>query len=326
MRNLFEPRLAFKPYEYPELLGFKDAIRKSYWTSQEYNYTPDIQDYKVSLIPEEREVIRRCMLAISQIEVTVKRFWADIYYKFPKPEVDAVGVTFAESEVRHADAYSSILELLGINDDFSKIHEIPALMGRVNYMQKFMKDKNLDDQHFVLSIILFSMFIEHISLFSQFVIMMSFNKYRNQFKGLSNAIQATAKEEEIHGNFGVEIFKILHIENRELFTDEFYSDLLELSKDAFKAEMDIIDWIYETTDLSFMPKDSVKEYVKSRYNKSLTTLGVNFEYPINKELLKPTEFFDVEVLAPTEIDFFNKRSVDYTKRGADSEVDDDWFN
>ena len=120
MRNLFEPRLAFKPYEYPELLGFKDAIRKSYWTSQEYNYTPDIQDYKVSLIPEEREVIRRCMLAISQIEVTVKRFWADIYYKFPKPEVDAVGVTFAESEVRHADAYSSYLVLTMTSLKFMK--------------------------------------------------------------------------------------------------------------------------------------------------------------------------------------------------------------
>lgn len=325
MRSLFKKRLNFKPYEYPELIGFKDAIRSSYWTHNEYNYVPDIQDFKVNLTQEEREVIKRTMLAISQIEVTVKRFWADIYYKFPKPEIDAVGVTFAESEVRHADAYANILELLGINNEFEKIHEIPALMKRVIYMENFMKDKNLNDQSFILSVILFSMFIEHISLFSQFVIMMSFNKYRGQFKGLSNAIQATAKEEEIHGNFGVELYKILHIENRELFTDEFYANLLRLSKEAFEAEMGIIDWIYETTDLPFIPKDSIKEYIKSRYNKSLLTLGVDFEYPINKDLLKPTEFFDIEILAPVEHDFFNKRSVDYTKRTSDSEVSDDWF-
>ena len=49
------------------------------------------------------------MLAISQIEVAVKSFWGDIYHKIPKPEVGAVGATFAEreSEVRHTDAYST---------------------------------------------------------------------------------------------------------------------------------------------------------------------------------------------------------------------------
>ena len=55
------------------------------------------------------------MLAISQIEVAVKSFWGDIYQKMPKPEVGAVGATFAESEVRHADAYSHLLEILGLN-------------------------------------------------------------------------------------------------------------------------------------------------------------------------------------------------------------------
>ena len=34
------------------------------------------------------------------------------------------------------------------------------------------------------SVLLFSLFIEHVSLFSQFLIMMSFNKERNIFKGI----------------------------------------------------------------------------------------------------------------------------------------------
>ena len=39
----------------------------------------------------------------------------------PKPEIGAVGFTFAESEVRHMDAYSHLLEILGLNNEFQKI-------------------------------------------------------------------------------------------------------------------------------------------------------------------------------------------------------------
>jgi ribonucleoside-diphosphate reductase beta chain len=42
----------------------------------------------------------------------------------PKPEIGAVGFTFAESEVRHMDAYSHLLEILGLNEEFEKITEV----------------------------------------------------------------------------------------------------------------------------------------------------------------------------------------------------------
>lgn len=102
--NIFEKRINIKPYEYPELLQFKDAIRHSYWLHTEFNLTSDIQNYKVDLNEQEKEVIKKTMLAISQIEVNVKRFWGDLYKFIPKPEIDDVGATFAESEVRHKDA------------------------------------------------------------------------------------------------------------------------------------------------------------------------------------------------------------------------------
>lgn len=42
-RSLFVPRFEIKPYEYPELLEFKDAIRHSYWLHTEFNFTGDIR-------------------------------------------------------------------------------------------------------------------------------------------------------------------------------------------------------------------------------------------------------------------------------------------
>jgi hypothetical protein len=56
------------------------------------------------------------MLAISQIEISVKRFWSNLYNQFPKPEFDALGVSFGESEIRHSRAYANVLELLGLKN------------------------------------------------------------------------------------------------------------------------------------------------------------------------------------------------------------------
>lgn len=102
--NIFQKRVNILPYEYPNLLQYKDAIRHSYWIESEFNFTTDINDYKINISDSEREVIKRTMLAIAQIEVNVKTFWADMYKRMPITEIGDVGMTFAESEVRHKDA------------------------------------------------------------------------------------------------------------------------------------------------------------------------------------------------------------------------------
>ena len=129
------------------------------------------------------------MLAISQIEVAVKSFWGDIYHRIPKPEIGSVGSTFAESEVRHADAYSHLLEILGLNSEFKELKKKPAIMKRVRYLETALKNSKSDDnREYAESILLFSLFIEHVSLFSQFLIIMAFNKHKNMLKGISNVV------------------------------------------------------------------------------------------------------------------------------------------
>lgn len=297
-RNLFQKRLNIKPYEYPELLEFKDAIRHSYWLHTEFNFTGDIQDYRTTINDHERHVLTRAMLAISQVEVNVKRFWGELYRYFPKPEMDDVGGTFAESEVRHKDAYSFLLEKLGLNEMFSQIHEIEPLMNRIRYMESFMKDKDAGKGEFVLSLVLFSLFVEHISLFGQFIIMMSFNKHKNLFKGISNAVEATSKEEEIHGKFGIALYEILRDEHSELFTPEFFEDLQTLANQAFEAERGILDWIFEEGDLSFITKATVENYIKNRYNNSLSILGLEPPHDIDPEFLKETEWLILKFFQP----------------------------
>jgi ribonucleoside-diphosphate reductase beta chain len=79
----------------------------------------------------------------------------------------------------------------------------PPYLDRHNYLKKYKEFSNARlEENFVKSIILFSLFIENVSLFSQFFIIMSFNKHRKFLKDINNVVAATSKEEAIHGQFG----------------------------------------------------------------------------------------------------------------------------
>jgi len=314
-RNIFKKRVNLKPYEYPELIEYVDAVRHSYWIHTEFSYTSDVQDFHVNLSDLERNAIRNAMLAIAQIEVSVKAFWGDVYKKIPKPEIANVGATFAESEVRHQDAYSFLLELLGMNHEFEKIKEIPVINERINYLDKAMFNaRSEDNQEYVQAVLLFSLFIEHVSLFSQFLIIMAFNKHKNLLKGISNAVEATSKEEQIHGLFGIDLIRIIQEENPTWFNEEFNAKIYELCREANDAESAIIDWIFEAGELDFLSKNTVKHFTMNRFNSSLQAIGLKKIFEVDVRELEKTDWFDDEVIATKQIDFFYKRSINYNKR------------
>ena len=322
-RNIFEKRINLKPYEYPELYEYVPAIRHSYWIHSEFNFTSDIQDFKARLSSSERNAIKNTMLAISQIEVAVKSFWGDIYHKIPKPEIGSVGATFAESEVRHADAYSHLLEILGLNKEFEALKKKPVIMKRVQYLENALSNSKSEvESEYSESVLLFSLFIEHVSLFSQFLIIMPFNKHKNMLKGISNVVEATSKEEQIHGDFGIDLIKIIKTENPEWFNEDYEIRIQEMCKKAYDAESGIIDWIYEEGELDFLPKNQVKEFIKDRFNRSLVSIGVEKVFETDDSLLELTEWFNDEIIGTKHGDFFVKRSINYSKRTKSITADD----
>jgi len=322
-RDIFSKRTNLKPYEYPELYEYVSSIRHSYWIHTEFNFTSDINDFHVNVTEAERNTIKNAMLAIAQIEVAVKTFWGDIYKKMPKPEIGAVGFTFAESEVRHMDAYSHLLEILGLNSEFNDITKVPVIQKRIAYLEKTITlARTEENRQYVHAVMLFSLFIEHVSLFSQFLIIMSFNKHRNLFKGISNAVEATSKEEQIHGMFGIDVINIIKKEHPEWFDDNCKEMIIKACEEAYLAESEVIDWIYEKGELEFLPSTNVKEFVKNRFNNSLAAVGLPRIFDVSEALLEETDWFDNEVIATKHVDFFNKRSINYNKRSASVTSDD----
>ena len=132
--GIFEKREAYKPFEYPEVTKFTDAMSKSYWVHSEVEFTADVQDYKSNLTDVEREALKRSLLGIAQIEVAVKTFWGDLYKLFPKPEFNNLGMSFGESEC--FDKYTEILT----NNGFKRFED---LTEEDKVAQYNMEDKSI---------------------------------------------------------------------------------------------------------------------------------------------------------------------------------------
>lgn len=324
MPNIFKERINIQPYEYPELLEYAYAIHESFWTPEHFTYDRDVLDFKTKLNEKEQEIVKRSMLAIGIVENKVKTFWARIDERLPKPEIADVGHTFAGNEVIHKLTYEKLLNLLGLENEFEKILDVPCMQGRVKYLTKYLQGvRSRSDKEFTKSLILFTLLVENSSLFSQFLLISSFNKYKNQsLSNFNTVVSATAREENLHGQFGAELVKRIKDCNPEWFDDDMENKIRRNVRKAFKAESEVLDWIFEKGELDFMPKNTVLEYLKKRFNHSLNQLGYAPEYELNEELLTKTEYFDMSVKCSISFDFFNEKSSEYAQTNLITE--DDW--
>ena len=97
-----------------------------------------------------------------------------------------------------------------------------------------------------------------------------------------------------------------------------------MSRQAFEAEKDFVDWIFENGELDFLPKAVVNEFLKNRFNNSLESIGIEKIFEIDESLVSETEWFDDEIIGTKHGDFFVKRSINYSKR-TQSITSDDLF-
>jgi ribonucleoside-diphosphate reductase beta chain len=305
--GIFDKRINYKPFEYPELMIFVEAINKSYWVHSEVDFTADIQDFKTNLTDSEREVIKRSLLSISQIEIGVKTFWGDLYKHFPKPEINGLGSTFAECEFRHSEAYARLVEVLGYNNEFQNLIEVPILKEKIAIIEKHL-NKNTD---IFWKLIFFTIVIENSSLFTQFANILSFTRFKGYMKNVSNIISWTSVDEQIHANAGIHIANIYRKE-KGVFSD-FDEEIRNFILDYIEFESKHLDWIYEKGELSFFTKEDMMNFMKFRIDDALSKLGIKKIFNINSEQYSKMKWFDEEVFSNESDDFFAKRPTAYTK-------------
>lgn len=321
--GIFDKRVNYKPFEYPEVLQFTEAINKSFWVHSEVDFTADIQDFHSHLEIAERTAIKHSLLAIAQIEVAVKSFWGNLYHHFPKPEFNGLGSTFAECEFRHSEAYSRLLEVLGYNNEFQNLMQTPVIKHRVEYLSEVLQNTKSDDRKkYVVSLILFTILIENVSLFSQFAIILSFTRFKGYMKNVSNIIAWTSVDEQIHANAGIYIINKIRQEYPEFFDEETIELIRNTVKDSIDVEKDILDWIFSEGDIEIINRKDLLNFMKFRVDESLTRIGFEKLFRVSSEQYRPLAWFEEEVFANSLDDFFAKRPVEYTKHDKSITADD----
>jgi ribonucleoside-diphosphate reductase beta chain len=308
MSNIFTKRVNYKPFEYPEVLNFVDLINKSFWVHSEIDFTADLQDFKTNLNDHEREVVKRSLLGIAQVEVGVKTFWGDLYKYLPKPEFNGLGATFAECEFRHSEAYSRLLEVLGYNDEFLKLLDIPVFKNKLELIERHLNS----EEDFIGKLLFFTIVIENTSLFSQFANILSFTRFKGHMKNVSNIIGWTSVDESIHAEAGIFILNQIKKESPESVKG-LLENLGTKLDEYISYESNLLDWIYEEGELDFFTKEDMMNFMKYRLDDSLVKLGQPKYFNVTDEEYSKMKWYEEEMYSTALDDFFAKRPVDYTK-------------
>ena len=313
--RIFDEQISRKPNLYPWVEEYIESMHNGFWTDKEFSFKSDLQQFKVNLNDQEREIIIRTLSAIGQIEVAVKTFWAKLGENLPHPSLQDLGYVMANVEVIHNNAYERLLKVLDMEEIFEENLKLEWIQGRVNYLRKythrFYKDSK---KQYLYALILFTLFVENVSLFSQFYVINWFARFKNVLKDTDQQVKYTRNEEQIHALVGIKLINTIRDEYPELFDEELEERIINEAQSAFESESKIVDWMVNGIKEEGLTAPILKEFIKNRINESLIQIKFKPVFEIDKEVLKKTKWFEEELLGNNMTDFFHQRPTEYAKK------------
>ena len=326
---LFEERVPFKPFEYPEYYTegwLKQA--QAFWLHTEISMQSDVKDWKERLNPAEKNLVGNILLGFAQTECAVSDYWTGMVTKwFPKHEIRQMSMMFGSQETIHAVAYSYLNETLGLEDFEAFLHE-PATAEKFELLMNTSADYTHEDlannskarQEVARSLAIFSAFAEGVSLYSSFAVLYSF-QMRNLLKGVGQQMKWSVRDESLHSRMGCRLFNHMCEEYPEL-RSESKDSIYKAAKMIVELEEKFIDKMFEMGDLENLKASDLKEFIKQRTNDKLKELGYDEIFIVNQEQSSNLDWFYHLTGGHTHTDFFAIRPTDYSKAGENDDWDD----
>jgi ribonucleoside-diphosphate reductase beta chain len=311
---LTQERNFYKPFEYQQAFDFYKDQHRAHWLADEVPLASDLNDWKLKLTVEEKNLIGNILKSFAQTEVHVNDYWSSkVSQWFPKPEIVAMTSTFGAFEAIHAEAYARLNDELGL-DDFQAFLEDEAAKNKI---ERLLETKSETIEEKAQSLAIFSAFTEGVNLFSSFAILMSF-QLRNLMKGTGQIVEWSVRDESLHSKAGCWLFKTLISENPHLDTPQLRNSIVEACELSVQLEFDFIDKAFEMGDIENLNKAQLKNFIKQRANEKMIELGYSAIYnDIDPNLLRQMEWFGHLTSGKTQQDFFAGRVTSYAKSTAD---------
>jgi ribonucleoside-diphosphate reductase beta chain len=321
--GLFDERIAYKPFEYPEYYTegwLKQA--QAFWLHTEIPMSGDVKDWNESLTMKEKNLVGNILLGFAQTECAVSDYWTQkVVGWFPKHEIQQMAMMFGSQETIHAVAYSYLNETLKLEDYEAFLHE-PATADRFDNLVAY--DGN-DTVGIGTSLAIFSAFAEGVSLYSAFAVLYSF-QLRNLLKGIGQQMKWSVRDESLHSRMGCQLFRQMCQEDKDLL-EACRDDITEAALTMVRLEEKYIDKMFEMGDIEGISANDLKQFIKKRANEKLIELGyldLGSYFDYDEEAAGNLDWFYHLTGGHTHTDFFAVRSTDYSKANEGEDFEDVW--
>ena len=298
----------YKPFRYPWCYDAWLTQQRIHWLPEEVPLGDDVRDWQKNLSASEKNLLTQIFRFFTQADVEVSNCYIRHYMNVFKPtEVLMMMTSFASMETVHIAAYYHLLDTIGMPEsEYSAFMQYKEMKDKYDYMQGFDVKSNHD---IAKTIAVFSAFTEGLQLFASFAILLNFPRH-NKMKGMGQIVTWSVRDETLHCNSMIRLFKEFVNENPGIWTERLTSELYHACKTIIAHEDAFIDLAFEMGPMEGLTAQQVKDYIRFIANRRLTQLGLEPLYNIRKN---PLTWLDTMLNAVEHMNFFEGRATEYSK-------------
>ena len=308
--SIFDQAVSLRPMKYDWAFDYFRTHEQMHWTVEEIPLHEDIKDWRLRMTPDEINLCTQILRFFTQGDVDVAQAYYDkLIPNFRRPELRMMMGSFANREGTHIDGYSMLIETLGMPEvEHLAFLNIPAMADKHNYMEQF---DITDVRSVAKAIAAYNGFTEGLQLFSSFAMLLNFQRF-GKMKQMCTVVEWSIKDESLHVEAMLKLFRTIIQENYHVWTDDFRAELYQIARDMVALEDNFIDVAFEMGGVQGITAEETKEYIRYIADRRLMQLGLKPNWEVEEN---PFPWIDYLINAVSHDNFFEKRSVEYSKGG-----------
>lgn len=278
----------------------------------------DIRDWKYKLTGAEKSLLTNLFRFFTQADIEVNNCYMKKYSQVFQPvEVQMMLSAFSNMETIHVHGYSFLVETLGMPDKiYAEFLDFKEMRDKYDYMRQFGVETK---EGIAKTLAVFGGFTEGVQLFSTFAILLNFQRF-NKMKGMGKIVEWSVRDETLHCNSIIRLFRVFIEENPEIWTEQLRSDIYEACATIIHFEDAFIDLCFKVgDDIEGLKGIEVKRYIRFIADRRLGELGLKPIYLIDKN---PLPWLDEILNGADHTNFFENRVTEYTKAATKGEWDE----
>lgn len=315
----------YKPFKYPWAFEAYRMQKQLDWMPNEVPMESDVRDWKdpSRLSAAERNLLTQLFRFFTTQDVDIGQAYMDQYMRvFKNEEIRMMLAQFAAMESVHADAYSLLLDTIGMPEvEFQAFKKYKAMADKHEYISGFDIQ---DEADVARALAVFSAFTEGLQLFSTFAILMNFARGDRKggavMKGMNQVVTWSIRDESLHVEAMSRLFRTFIDERRYLWTEALRAELYGICRKMVELEDAFIDLAFEQGGIEGLTPAEVKQYI--RYIADRRLEGIMLE-PIYGEK-NPLLWLDYMLNAVEHANFFESRATEYARGSLQGAWDQVW--